>query len=437
MFYIELLVVLAAIFAGARIKGIGLGLMGGIGLLVLTFVFGKQPTSPPIEVMLIILSVVSAAACLQASGGLAFLVSVAEKILRRNPKRLNILAPVVSYVFTLVAGTGHVAYSVLPIISELALKTGIRPERPLSVSVIASQQAITASPISAATVALLALLSPKGINLLDILAICIPATLVGVLVAAFVSNFVGKELHEDEVYLEKLKDPEFVAELEKSASKTEDIPVSAKRSVWVFLTAVVLIVIFGSVKSIRPSWDGKVLDMTIIIEILMLSAAALILVIGKVRDSSIVSKGSIFRSGMEAVIAIFGVAWMGDTFIQGNYEFMESNIRNMVTNHTWTFAIALFVLSILLFSQAATVRALMPLGISLGIPAASLIAMFPAVNGYFFLPNYPTVIAAIGFDKTGTTRIGKYVLNHSFMLPGFIACFVAVSMGFLLSSIIL
>ncbi|NDV59139.1 anaerobic C4-dicarboxylate transporter family protein [Bacteroides sp. 519] len=437
MFWIELLVVLAAIFVGARIKGLGLGLMGGVGLLILTFVFGKEPTSPPIEVMLIILSVVSAAACLQASGGLDFLVSVAEKILRSNPKRLNYLAPVVCYVFTLVAGTGHVAYSVLPIISELALKTGIRPERPLSVSVIASQQAITASPISAATVALLALLSPQEITLLNILAICIPATLVGVLVAAFVSNFVGKELHEDATYLEKLKDPEFVAELNKSVSKTEDIPASAKHSVWVFLIAVVLIILFGSIKSIRPSWNGVPLDMTVIIEILMLSAAALILIVGKVRDSSIVSKGSIFRAGMEAVIAIFGIAWMGDTFIQGNYEFMESNIQVMVTNHSWTFAFALFVLSILLFSQAATVRALMPLGISLGIPAASLIAMFPAVNGYFFLPNYPTVIAAIGFDKTETTRIGKYVLNHSFMIPGLIACVVAVSAGFLLASVVL
>lgn len=437
MFYIELLVVLAAIFVGARMRGVGLGLMGGIGLFILTFIFGEQPTSPPIEVMLIILSVVSAAACLQASGGLDYLVSVAEKILRNNPKRLNYLAPLVCYVFTLVAGTGHVAYSVLPIISELAQKTGIRPERPMSVSVIASQQAITASPISAATVALLAMLAPQGISLLNILAICIPATLTGVLVAAFVSNFVGKELHEDEAYLEKLKDPEFVAELNRSVSKTEDIPASAKRSVWFFLAAVVLIIFFGSVKGMRPSWDGEILDMTIIIEILMLSAAALILIIGKVRDTSIVSKGSIFRAGMEAVIAIFGVAWMGDTFIQGNYEFMESNIQAMVTSHSWTFAFALFLLSILLFSQAATVRALMPLGISLGIPAASLLAMFPSVNGYFFLPNYPTVIAAIGFDKTGTTRIGKYLLNHSFMLPGLIACLVAVLVGFLLSSIIL
>ena len=437
MFYLELLVVLAAIFVGARMKGVGLGLMGGVGLFILTFVFGEQPTSPPIEVMLIILSVVSAAACLQASGGLDFLVSVAEKILRSNPKRLNYLAPIVCYIFTLVAGTGHVAYSVLPIISELALKTGIRPERPLSVSVIASQQAITASPISAATIALLALLAPQGINLLDILAICIPATLTGVLVAAFVSNFVGKDLNEDPIYLEKLKDPEFVAELNKTVSKNSDLPASAKRSVWVFLAAVILIILFGSIPSLRPTWEGEALDMTIIIEILMLSAAALILIVGNVRDSSMVCKGSIFRAGMEAVIAIFGIAWMGDTFIEGNYEFMESGIQAMVTNHAWTFAFALFILSILLFSQAATVRALMPLGISLGIPAASLIAMFPSVNGYFFFPNYPTVIAAIGFDKTGTTHVGKYLLNHSFMLPGIIACVVAVLMGFLLSSILL
>lgn len=438
MFYLELLVVLAAIFIGARIGGIGLGVMGAIGLIILTFVFHLEPTSPPIDVMLIILAVISASAALQASQGLTYMVCLAEKLLRRHPERITFVAPIVCYLFTFVAGTGHIAYSILPIIAELSTKTGIRPERPLSISVIASQQAITASPITAATVALAALLAPQGIEIIDILKISIPATLIGVVAGAFVVNKIGKELKLDPVFNEKLKDPEFVKALGEESKPIElfSIPRSAKVSVLTFLAAVLLIILFGAAPGLRPAWsaaDGTVrsISMVSVIEMLMMGAAALIMVVSKLKVAAL-SSGNIFRAGNEAVIAIFGVAWMGDTFIKGNYAFIESGIQDMVLAAPWTFATALFVMSILLFSQAATVRAMMPLGIALGIPAGFLIAMFPSVNGYFFIPNYPTIIAAIGFDKTGTTRIGKYVLNHSFMLPGIVSTVLAVVAGFVL-----
>lgn len=438
MFYLELLTVLIAIFIGARLGGIGLGVMGAVGLLILTFVFNLEPSSPPIDVMLIIISVISASAALQASGGLTFMVGLAEKMLRKNPKRITFIAPFVCYLFTFVAGTGHIAYSILPIISDLATKTGVRPERPLSISVIASQQAITASPITAATVALAALLAPQGIELYHILMISIPATLVGVLAGALGANKMGPELKNDPIFNEKLKNPEFVKQLHEESKEVDlaTIPKSSKVSVLIFLAAVVCIILFGAIPSLRPSWpteggDIKILSMVNIIEIIMMVAAAGIIIIGKVKVETI-STGNIFRSGCEAVIAIFGIAWMSDTFISGNYAFIEGGLKELVLSAPWTFAFALFVMSILLFSQAATVRAMMPLGIALGLPAAYLIAMFPSVNGYFFIPNYPTIIAAIGFDKTGTTRVGKYLLNHSFMIPGVISTAVAVAVGFLL-----
>ncbi|KGN76487.1 C4-dicarboxylate ABC transporter [Porphyromonas macacae] len=432
----QLIVVLIAIIIGARLGGVGLGVMGGVGLAVLTFGFGLQPTSPPIDVMLMIVAVISAASCMQAAGGLDYMVKVAEKLLRKNPKNVVWLSPLVTYLFTFIAGTGHVAYSVLPVIAEVATETKIRPERPMAISVIASQQAITASPISAATVALLSMLTGFNITLFDILKISIPATLIGVLVGALYSMRVGKELEQDPEYLRRVKEglmEKPAVQIAGAANKK-----NALISIWVFLTATVMIVLFGSIEALRPVFEvngvREQLNMPYIIEILMLSAAAIILLATRT-DGIKATKGSVFNAGMQAVIAIFGIAWMGDTFIQGNMAQLTQSIQGIVTQHPWLFGLALFVMSILLFSQAATVRALMPLGLGLGIAHPMLIAMFPAVNGYFFIPNYPTVVAAINFDRTGTTRIGKYILNHSFMMPGLISTGVAVAMGFLLITI--
>ena len=430
---LQLLFVLAAIIVGARLGGIGLGVMGGVGLAILTFVFGLQPTAPPIDVMLMIAAVISAASCMQAAGGLDFMVKLAERLLRRNPAHVTILSPLVTYLFTFVAGTGHVAYSVLPVIAEVAAETKIRPERPLGIAVIASQQAITASPISAATVALLGLLTGFDITLFDILKITIPATLIGVLVGAFASMRVGKELMEDPEYLRRMEE----GLLEDKHVELNDVKnmFQARLSVIIFIVATLLIVLFGSIPGLRPSFDGKVMDMPSLIEILMLSAAALILIISRT-DGIKASQGSVFPAGMQAVIAIFGIAWMGDTFINGNITELTGSIEGIVRQMPWLFGVALFVMSILLYSQAATVRAIVPLGIALGISPMMLIALFPAVNGYFFIPNYPTVIAAINFDRTGTTGIGKWVLNHSFMMPGLVATIVSIVIGLLLIQIL-
>lgn len=430
--WLQLLFVLLAIIIGARVGGIGLGVFGGLGLAVLTFIFGLEPTTPPIDVMLMIVAVIAAAGCMQAAGGLDLMVKWAEKILRRHPQRITLLSPLVTYLFTFFAGTGHVAYSVLPVIAEVARETGIRPERPMGIAVIASQQAITASPISAATVALLSMLAGYDITLFDILKISIPCTLVGVLVGALYSMRVGKELKDDPVYQARLKS----GELSGANYCTAEVanPGKALTSVLLFLGATVGIVLFGSIDSLRPSFQTSegvvVMQMAHIIEVLMLSVAALILLLTGTSGMK-AAKSSVFNAGMQAVVAIFGIAWMGDTFISGNIAVIKENIFGLVTDMPWLFGTALFVMSILLFSQAATIRALLPLGMALGISPYMLIALFPAVNGYFFIPNYPTVVAAINFDTTGTTRIGKYVLNHSFMMPGLISTIVAVGLGIL------
>ena len=429
---IQLAFVLLAIIIGARLGGIGLGVLGGLGLGILTFCFDLQPTSPPVDVMLMIVAVIAAASCMQAAGGLDLMVRWAEKLLRKNPQQITILSPLVTYLFTFIAGTGHVAYSVLPVIAEVATETKIRPERPLAIAVIASQQAITASPISAATVALLSMLSGYGISLMDIMFVAVPCTLLGVLAGAVYSLRVGKELMEDPEYLRRLASHEISEN--HFESKGVDNHKKAALSVIIFILATIAIVLFGSIESLRPVLgsgnDQAPMKMSHIIEILMLSAATLILLTTKT-DGIKAAQCTVFSAGMQAVVAIFGIAWMGDTFIAGNMAELTDSIDQVVTSMPWLFGLALFVMSILLFSQAATIRALLPLGIALGISPYMLIALFPAVNGYFFIPNYPTVVAAINFDRTGTTRIGKYILNHSFMMPGLIATSVSILLGLL------
>lgn len=436
MMILQLLIVLLCIIIGARLGGIGLGVMGGLGVTLLTFVFGLQPTSPPVDVMLMIAAVVSAAACMQAAGGLDYMVKVAERLLRKHPRNITILAPLVTYIFTFLAGTGHIAYSVLPVIAEVARETKIRPERPLGIAVIASQQAITASPISAATVTLLGMLAGYDITLFDILKISVPATLIGVLVGAFASMRVGKELVDDPEYKRRVAE----GVLLKRVSQTGDV-LSKKNnerravaSVLLFLAATLLIVLFGSIGGLRPVFNGEEVGMPLIIEMVMLATAALILLLTKT-DGAKAVHGSVFSAGMQAVVAIFGIAWMGDTFINANLIELKEAVAGVVNEMPWLFGLALFVMSILLYSQAATVRAIVPLGVGLAISPMTLIALFPAVNGYFFIPNYPTLIAAINFDSTGTTRIGRWVLNHSFMLPGLISTAVAVAVGLLLIQI--
>ena len=383
--------------------------------------------------MLMIAAVIAAASCMQAAGGLDLMVKWAERLLRRHPQHITLLSPLVTYLFTLLAGTGHVAYSILPVIAEVATETKVRPERPLSIAVIASQQAITASPISAATVVLLSMLAGYDITLIDIMKIAIPCTMAGVLLGALYSMKIGKELADDPEYRRRLAEGAF--ESKHRHTREVENPRGALLSVVLFLVATVGIVIFGSSEALRPVFhtnEGTVpMQMSHIIEILMLSAAALML-IGTRTNGIRAVQGSVFSAGMQAVIAIFGIAWMGDTFISGNMAALKGGIEQYVTTMPWLFGLALFLMSVLLFSQAATVRTMLPLGIALGLSPWMLIALFPAVNGYFLIPNYPTVVAAINFDRTGTTHIGKYILNHSFMMPGLIATGVSVGLGLLL-----
>lgn len=443
MVWVQLAIVLFFIYLGARIGGAGLGLMGGLGLAVLVFVFRLQPTSAPMDVMLMILAVVAAASAMQAAGGLDYMVHLAEKMLRKNPKRITFMGPIVTWLFTFCAGTGHVAYSVLPVISEVARETKVRPERPLTISVIASQFAIVGGPISAAMAAMLTMTEKQGVTLFKLMAITAPATFLGCMIAAFVMNFYGKELVDDPEYQRRLAS----GELEDVKTTPAQRPAMAgaaqdPKAVWsvgIFLLAAVTVVVLGYFQELRPAWTVSEklvrLSMADTIQMVMLSAAAAIVVICKADVTKLV-RSSVFTAGATAVVGIFGIAWMGDTWFKANEVFLQGGLKSIVTAHPWLFAVALFFLAVLVNSQAATTRALMPLGLSLGIPVPFLIAMFPAVNGYFFIPNYGPMIAAIGFDRTGTTRIGKWVLNHSFMVPGLVATVASVLIGFALQAVI-
>ena len=328
------------------------------------------------------------------------------------------------------AGTAHTSYSLLPIISEVAQTNKIRPERPLSLSVIAASLGITCSPVSAATAALISqdLLGAKGIELGTVLMVCVPTAFLSILVAAFVENHVGKELEDDPEYRRRVAAGLIRPDEDRKGMDVtveRDRP-AAKRSVLAFLFGVALVVVFGFFPGLRP--EGVSMSQTI--EMIMMSDAALILLVGKGKVGDAVN-GNIFKAGMNAVVAIFGIAWMGNTFYMGNEKVLDAALSSMITSAPILFAVALFLLSIMLFSQAATVTTLYPVGIALGVNPLLLIAMFPACNGYFFLPNYPTEVAAIDFDRTGTTHVGRYVVNHSFQLPGFITTVVSIGLGVL------
>jgi anaerobic C4-dicarboxylate transporter DcuA len=434
---LEFLVILGALAMGARAGGVGLGLWGAVGLLVLVVGFGIAPAAIPGEVLLIVLTVIMAASAMEVAGGIDFLVQLAEKIIRKNPKQVTIIAPLVTYAFTFAAGTGHIVYPLLPVIYEVAHENGIRPERPMAVATIASQQAITASPVSAATAAMIGLMATHGFGLVQILLICVPSTLMAVLIAAFVQLRVGKELKDDPEYQKLLASGELTAGGKSDSAVKQPLRAGAKASAFIFLSGVALIVLAGIFPELRTvagtAAKPVVMTMPVSIAIVMLAVAALILTVTKAPVGE-VPKCKTCQSGVTAIIGILGLAWLGDTFINANREVIIGGLSDMAKAAPWTFAIGLFLASMLLYSQAATTRALMPLGISLGIPVPYLIGMFPAVNGYFFIPNYGTLIAAMQFDRSKTTRIGKYLLNHSFMLPGIICTIGAVGFGLLIGS---
>ena len=374
---------------------------------------------------------------MQAAGGLDYLIKIATNILHKNPRHITFIAPLVTYFFTMMAGTGHVAYSVLPVIAEVSRRSGIRPERPLGMAVIASQFAIVASPIAAAVVALVAFLEPQGITLTDVLMITIPSTILGLACACLFVNKIGVELKDDPEYQRRLQDPEFRAEMEQEVSIADiQITPQAKKSVGLFLFGAIIVVVMGALPSLRPQFNGSAMGMAHTIEIVMLSIAALIILLCK-PDGNAISQGSVFHAGMRAIVAIFGIAWLGDTFIAGHGAMVKEAVSGLVEVAPWTFAFALFALSVMVNSQGATTAVLVPVAITLGLPPAIIIAVFVAVNGYFFIPNYGPIIASIDFDRTGTTRIGKYIFNHSFMIPGLLSMVFSIGFGLLFSNILM
>lgn len=435
MFWLQLLIIGLLIYLGARVGDVFIGLVGGIGVAIFVFIFKVQPADPPIDVMLIILAVVLAASAMQSAKGLDYLVVVAEKMLRKNPKYLTIVAPVVAWLFTFLAGTGHVVYSLLPVINELAIDNNIRPERPISNSIIASQQAITCSPVSAATAAMIGFMAPLGVTFSQILMVTVPATLISVVATAILTIKKGKELQEDPIYLERLAEGLIVKKEKKHANVTS----SQRLSVIIFLIAVLGIVLMGLFPDLRPAWEidgvSTPLSMAITIEIIMLLCAAAIVLICKPKIEEILNT-NIFRSGALAIVCAFGLAWMSNTFIAAQSEFIETNVSEIVNKVPWMFAIVVFVVAALITSQGATTLIMVPIGIGLGLNPAIILGAWMAVNANYFFPIAAQTVAAISFDTAGTTKIGKYVLNHSFMLPGLlntlISVIVATALGYIL-----
>ena len=539
-FAIQLAIVLICLFYGAKKGGIALGLLGGIGLIVLVFGFGIEPGKPAIDVMLTILAVVVTSATLQASGGLDVMLQIAEKLLRKNPKYVSILAPFVTCTLTILCGTGHVVYTMLPIIYDIAIKNDIRPERPMAASSIASQMGIIASPVSVAVVTLTAFLVNAQNHLagfdgyLDLLKITVPSTLCGVLAIGIFSWFRGKDLDKDQEFQEKLKNPEFKEYVYGDSASLLDkkLPQSSWNAMWIFFGAILVVAILGYFKELRPSFekstpaqvvevlsgdkavksfnvkdgkilavakDGKValdvkdnkakaktaydsveiydnkgtltqtvalqdnnvvitagdktetienativlkdsvkkkvnLGMVHVIQIFMLLAGALIIIFTKT-DAGKISKNEIFRSGMIALVAVFGISWMAETMFTVHTPMMKAALGDVVKAHPWTYAVMLLLISKFVNSQAAALVAFVPLALGIGVDPAIILAFAAACYGYYILPTYPSDLAAIQFDRSGTTHIGKFVINHSFILPGLIGVITSCIFGYIFTTL--
>ena len=539
-FAIQLAIVLICLFYGAQKGGIALGLLGGIGLIVLVFGFGIEPGKPAIDVMLTILAVVVTSATLQASGGLDVMLQIAEKLLRKNPKYVSILAPFVTCTLTILCGTGHVVYTMLPIIYDIAIKNDIRPERPMAASSIASQMGIIASPVSVAVVTLTAFLVNAQNHLagfdgyLDLLKITVPSTLCGVLAIGIFSWFRGKDLDKDQEFQEKLKDPEFKKYVYGDSASLLDkkLPQSSWNAMWIFFGAILVVALLGYFKELRPSFekstpaqvvevlsgdkavksfnvkegkilavakDGKValdvkdnktkaktaydsveiyddkgtltqtvvlqdnnvvitagdktetienatiglkdtvkkkvtLGMVHVIQIFMLLACSLIIIFTKT-DAGKISKNEIFRSGMIALVAVFGISWMAETMFTVHTPMMKAALGDVVKAHPWTYAVMLLLISKFVNSQAAALVAFVPLALGIGVDPAIILAFAAACYGYYILPTYPSDLAAIQFDRSGTTHIGKFVINHSFILPGLIGVITSCIFGYIFTTL--
>lgn len=445
MLYFEFLLLLAFLYVGSRFGGIGLGVVSGIGLAVEVFILRMPPGKAPVDVMLIILAVVTCASILEAAGGLKYMLQIAERILRKNPKRVTLLGPIVTYIMTFMLGTGHSVYSVMPIIADIALKNKIRPERPMAAASVASQLAITSSPLSAAVVFYLARITElpglENVTLLNIISVTVPATFAGTIALSLYSLRRGKELEDDPEYQRRLQDPIWRERILSTTSTTlnDVLPAGAKTAVLLFLLSLITIVVIAMFPEIRTVATGekvKPISMSLIIQMMMLCFGGIILLATRTNPQT-VPNGVVFKSGMVAAIAIFGIAWMSDTYFQYAMPQFKAGITEMVETYPWTFALALFAVSVVINSQAATAVMMLPVGINLGLPAPLLVGLMPATYAYFFIPNYPSDIATVNFDVTGTTKIGKFYFNHSFMVPGLIGVLVACCVGVAIANVVI
>ncbi len=474
---IELLVVLLALYLGSRYGSLALGAIAGFGLAFLVFDHGLEPGTPPTDVIYIIVAAVTCAGVLQASGGMDWLIQLAEKLLRRHPQQITFLAPITTFFLTVLVGTGHVMYTIMPIITDVSIKKGIRPERPCAIASVASMIAIICSPISAAVIAFSAISAANGfhISIPQIVMVTIPSCLVGVIVAAAWSSRRGLDLDKDPEFQKRISTQEGHDYVYGNTDTllTKEISAKAKRAVYIFLAAIVLIIVLALSQKILPSFEtvkaidgakdvllptGKTVSpeqlakagivmagvtakvptaikMYLVIQIILITAAALMIIFCGAKPKSAVA-GNVWQSGMVAVVAIYGIAWLANTFFGAHMDSIKELLGTMVSEYRWTIALMFFIFSVLINSQGAVVVSLLPVAYALGIPGWVLLGVLPCAYGYFFIPNYPTDIATVNMDRSGTTKIGKYVFNHSFMVPGLICVIVSTLVCYFLSSII-
>ena len=440
---LQLLIVLASLYVGSRYGSLALGAISGIGLAILVLGFGMKPGNPPTDVIYIIIAAVTCAGIMQAAGGMDWLIQLAEKLLRKHPEHITFLAPLCTFFLTVLVGTGHVVYTLMPIICDISLKKNIRPERPCAVASIASQVGITCSPIAAAVASFVIISNDNGfdINNLQVIAVTIPACLCGLMAAALCSYKRGKDLDKDPVFQERKANPKMYKYMygETQSLLDQEVSKSARLSVYIFLGALLLITLYSFFQiighDIRPVVGNKPIGMNIIIQIVMITAAALMIIFAKAKPRHAIV-GAVWQSGMVAVVAIYGIAWLADTYF-GNYlPQMQDSLQGIVSKYPWAIALVFFSVSVLVNSQGAVVVAMLPLAYSLGIPGPVLLGVLPSVYGYFFIPNYPSDIATVTFDRSGTTRIGKYLLNHSFMMPGLVSVIVSTIVATLITRLV-
>ena len=427
MFWIEFITLMLIIVWGTRKGGTFLAMAGGIGMLIFTFIFREAPSDPPVTVILIMLAVITAACTMQTTGGLDFMVRLAERILRKHPRSITILAPIVSFIFTFCTGTGHVIYSLLPVINEISIGNKVRPERPISASIVASQQAITASPITAATVALVGYMAAvPNVNLATVMLVCLPATLLGTIAAGLSVYRRGVELEEDPEYQRRLAAGLIETQTAKTVSADPKNDRIAKISVVIFLVAMLLITICGIFPQLLPTFDDTRLNMTVVIQIAMYVAAAVMILVSRV-DSNKVLEAPLAKTGMFAVILAAGLCWLVNTFINAQSDFISTNMSELTNKYPWVFILAVFIVGAITTSQASTTMIMVPIALALNLPAWIIVAGWVACSSNYFIPDASQSVAGLAFDTAGTTKIGKFILNHSYMLPGLVCTAVSVA----------